>query len=63
MRIRLEALTEHQIKYMDEYFVKVQKMPRRKEKLNIADKISLEPIRVNKWFQQKRAILKRSVSF
>lgn len=63
MRIRLEALSEYQVKFMEDYFAEVQKMPRRKEKLNIADKLRLEPIRVNRWFQQKRAIVKRSVSF
>jgi hypothetical protein len=42
-----------QIYALEEYF-KINKIPKRKEKLQLAENIDADPIHLNKWFQAKR---------
>lgn len=60
-RIMKNILTLDQINFLNSYFFNITKIPKTKEKKQIALDIELSPFLVNKWFQAKRNKEKRSL--
>lgn len=46
--------TPQQLQGLEEYFTKINILPRRKERHELAQRLSIEPVKVAKWFQSRR---------
>ena len=53
--IRKHPMSETQIDALSLYYNRVNKKPRRKEKLELAKKHSIDPRVLNIWFQYRRS--------
>ena len=49
-----KIINSQQLHVLETYYNKNNRLPRRKEKLEIANQLNLSGIIINKWFQAKR---------
>lgn len=49
-----QLLSEKQLDMLENYFIKVNQLPKRKDKLQLAKESGVDPFVLNRWFQARR---------
>lgn len=50
-----EIFTPYQLSELQKYFVEVKQKPKHVEKKELADRLKINPITMNNWFQSERS--------